>query len=230
MSVKKNKFKCKFFLVHNRDLFRTFVRKKIKCYNSQMIDKKTKRIVNFFYEIGTLRKIPRSHMQTLLTGDLSDNISSHSFRVCVIGLILASLENANQNKVLLMCLLHDLGESRSGDQNWVHKKFVKVFENEISQSQISSLPNSKNLLDIIAEYKSRKTLEARITKDADRLDQMLLQKEYAWAGNKEAANWTKGGNHSKSLSTNSAKLLGIEIEQQKPSDWWTHGNWADSRR
>lgn len=26
-----------------------------------------------------------------------------------------------------MCLAHDIAEVRSNDQNWVHKKYVKVF-------------------------------------------------------------------------------------------------------
>src|SRR3990167_9352769 len=109
-------------------------------------------VTKFFYEIGTLRKIARTHRQTLLTDDLSDNIASHTFRVCIIGMILAQLEKADISKVVLMCLLHDVSESRSGDQNWVHKKYVKVYEDEIIQSQIKPLPNSQELLNVINEY------------------------------------------------------------------------------
>ena len=134
-------------------------------------------VTKFFYEIGTLRKIARTHRQTLLTDDLSDNIASHTFRVCIIGMILAQLEKADISKVVLMCLLHDVSESRSGDQNWVHKKYVKVYEDEIIQSQIKPLPNSQELLNVINEYNIRKTKEAKIAKDADRLDQTLLENE-----------------------------------------------------
>jgi len=55
-------------------------------------------VTKFFYEIGTLRKIARTHRQTLLTDDLSDNIASHTFRVCIIGMILAQLEKADISK------------------------------------------------------------------------------------------------------------------------------------
>ena len=37
------------------------------------------RIVDFLLELGTMRKLARSHRQVLLTDDISDNISSHSF-------------------------------------------------------------------------------------------------------------------------------------------------------
>src|SRR3989304_1489360 len=67
-------------------------------------------LASFFFELGTLRKILRSHRQTLLTDDLSDNIASHSFRVTLIGWFLAKLEQADPYKVLLMCLFHDFSE------------------------------------------------------------------------------------------------------------------------
>ncbi len=193
-----------------------------------MTKKLTVDITKFFYEIGTLRKIVRSHRQTLLTDDLSDNIASHTFRVCIIGMMLAQLEKANVSKVVLMCLLHDITESRSGDQNWVHKKYVKVFEDEIIKSQVKPLPNSKGLLNIIHEYHKRKTKEAQIAKDADRLDQTLLENEYTWTGNQEAKTW--GRTNRTSLFSKSAKSLLLEICKQKPSDWWTNGGWSDERR
>lgn len=43
------------------------------------------KLVNFFYEVGTLRKLPRMHRQNLLIDDTTDTIASHSFRVAVIG-------------------------------------------------------------------------------------------------------------------------------------------------
>ena len=128
----------------------------------------------------------------------------------------------------MMCLLHDITESRSGDQNWVHKKYVQVFEDDIIKSQIKPLPNSKELLIIINEYRERKTREAQIAKDADRLDQTLLENEYVWMGNQEAKTW--GRTNRTNLFSKSAKSLLREICKQKPSDWWTNGGWSDERR
>ncbi len=190
---------------------------------------KYKKTVNFLFETGSLRKIPRSHMQTLLTNDLSDNIASHSFRVSIIALFLAKMEKANTEKVLTMALFHDLSESRSGDQNWVHKKYVKVYEDEIISDQIKSLPYSIYLGKIINEYVQRKTKESQIAKDADLLDQILLLKEYSLQGNKEADNWIKGKEQLKRLVTKSAKKLADEIFNQNPHEWWTN-LWTSERR
>ena len=155
--------------------------------------KKIKELTSFFFEIGTLRKIARSHRQTLLTDDLSDNIASHSFRVAIIGYFLAKEAGADADKVIKMCLLHDIEESRAADQNWIHKKYIKVFEDEIRKEQLEKIPNSKELLNLSKEYDEKKSLEAKIAKDADLLDQVLLLREYEWMGNKEAKRWLDGG-------------------------------------
>ncbi len=187
------------------------------------------KIIDFFFEVGSLRKVIRSHRQTLLTDDLTDNISSHSYRVTMIGWILAKMEKADLSKVLQMCLLHDLPESRSGDQNWVNKKYLKVYEEEIIKDQFTFLPDKKDFEEIAKEYSERKTLEARVTKDADLLDQIMLLREYEWLGNQEAAIWLKGKEQEKRLFTESAKKLAKIIYTQKPSSWWNK-IWTAERR
>lgn len=197
-------------------------------------DTDLKKLTNFFYEVGTLRKIARSHRQGLLTDDLSDNISSHSYRVTVIGYFLARLAKADVHKVIQMCLFHDVSESRSGDQNWIHKNYVKVFEDEITDGQFSFLPFGKDILILSQEYQERKTLEAKLAKDADLIDQILLLKEYAWQGNQEASAWlhkkiTDNAQY-RGLQTASAKKLARQIFAGKPSDWWYRGGWTPNRR
>ncbi len=184
-------------------------------------------LAHFLYETGTLRKTARSHRQTLLTDDLSDNIASHSFRVAVIGFLLAEKENADPNKTAAMCLFHDIGEARSGDQNWIHKKYVKTFDDEILNDQLSNV--SQKALNIANEYEQRDSIEAKIAKDADLIDQILLLKEYEWTGNKEATRWLRGKEQGKRLFTNSAKKLVKEICSQEPSSWWNN-LWTAERR
>ena len=125
----------------------------------------------------------------------------------------------NVNKVVQMCLFHDTGEARSGDQNWIHKRYTKVFEDEIAKGQLGTLPFSDELMELNHEYQERKTLESKLAKDADMLDQILLLKEYAHIGNQEAATWLKHNNHLKLLKTTIARNIAKEILEQNPSDW-----------
>lgn len=186
-----------------------------------------KDISRFLFEIGSLRKLPRAHMQTLLTNDLSDNIASHSYRVSAIGYFLAKQEKCDINKVVLMCLFHDVAEARSGDQNWVHKKYVKVYEDEIIKDQLKKLDS--DLYKICTEYDERATAEAKVAKDADLIDQILLLKEYEWQGSKEATIWLRDKAEGKKLYSKSAKKLAKEIVGQDPNEWWKN-LWTDKRR
>jgi putative hydrolase of HD superfamily len=176
-----------------------------------------------------MRKIPRIHRQALLTDDMSDNIATHSYRVTLIGWFLAKAEKVNPYKVVMMCLSHDMGEVRSNDHNYIHKKYIKIFEDEIRNDQLGELPFDE--LNVIAsEYEERKSKESIVAKDADLLDQILLLKEYVWQGNKEAERWLEGKQrtdgsrhlHIEQLKTKNAKLLGEMIVKTDPSDWWNN--------
>lgn len=192
------------------------------------------RIVNFFYEIGTMRKLMRMHRQVLLTDDMSDSIASHSYRVAIISWFLAKEEGADPYKTVMMSLLHDMAEVRSNDHNWVHKKYIKVYEGEINQEQLGTLPYP-DLLRFILEYEERKSKEAILAKEADLLDQILLLREYEWAGNKEANIWLYGKGSAKinaqleKLKTDTGRRLGKAMYEISPSDWWNN-LWTSNNR
>jgi len=185
-----------------------------------------KKIVNFLFEIGTMKKLPRIHQQLLLTQDPSDTIASHSYRVAVISWFVAKMEKADPYKTVMMALLHDTQEIRSGDHNYLHKKYVKIFDEEIAKDQLGDLPFD-DLFGFSKEFEERKSKEAIIAKDADLLDQLLLLKEYTHQGNKEAEIWLHGKGKDrkeniqyKSLKTKSGKKLGKNIIDGRVSGWW----------
>ncbi len=197
-----------------------------------------KRIAAFLYELGTMRKLPRMHKQALLTDDASDNIATHTYRVTMIGWFLAKLEGVDPYKVVMMCLCHDTGEIRTGDHNWIHKRYVKIFEEEVKKDQLGTLP-FPDLFDIVNEYDKRENKEALVAKDADLLDQVLLLKEYALQGNKEAQVWLDrkpssdqeefGNRQVRELKTESGKKLARAILAEPASDWWNH-IWTNKNR
>lgn len=187
-----------------------------------------KNIAGFLYEVGTMRKLPRMHRQTLLTDDMSDNIATHSYRVAMIGWFLAKQEKIDAEKVVMMCLLHDMGEVRTGDHNWIHKRYVKIYDEQIVKEQLGTLP-FKELEEFSKEYEKRDSKEAFVAKDADIIDQILLLREYEWQGNKEAKKWLDGSSHMKRLKYKSSRELAKEIYKQEPSAWW-QGLWTSENR
>lgn len=198
------------------------------------MDNANERLADFLFEVGTMRRLQRMHRQTLLVEDSSDTIASHSYRVTIIGWHLAKIAGADPYKTVMMCLVHDLGEIRSNDHNWVHKRYVKVYDEEITKDQLGTLPFGE-LFDIASEYEARNSLEAKLAKDADIIDQILLLREYEWQGSKEARIWLDGKRADSNsrpldrLHTAEAKALGETLYHKNPSDWWTELWTGDNR-
>ncbi|HOP35190.1 MAG TPA: HD domain-containing protein, partial [Syntrophales bacterium] len=72
-----------------------------------------KALVNFLFETEMLRKTPRSGFQFLGSG--SESVAEHVLATLFIGYVLCKLEpEADEEKVLKLCLFHDLLEARTG--------------------------------------------------------------------------------------------------------------------
>lgn len=173
------------------------------------------KITNLLFEIGTLRNMKRMHCQTI--PQANDTIASHSFEVAIIGMVLAKMENADENKVLKMCLFHDIAEARTGDANFIHSHYVKADEEKAIKDQYSDTPLEKEIIGILDEYSKRKSKEAIIAKDADLINQTVLQCDYL-KNSKDLARWNR---HSiKGLKTSSAKKLAKTIIKKNPFEWF----------
>lgn len=176
---------------------------------------KTDKITNFLFEIATLRRLIRSHRQMIQ--EANDNISDHCFRTAVIGMILANLEKCDANKVLKMCLFHDVVEARIGDANFINQQYVSLREEEARKDQMEGLPITDEILELIQEYEQCENREAIVAKDADLLDQMILQQEYFYKDEKNRRIWQNYTE--RSLKTKSAKKLAKKIRELNPFEW-----------
>lgn len=173
------------------------------------------KIVNFFFEIASLRRLTRSHRQVIQ--GVNDNISDHSFRVTIIGMILAELEGCDINKVMQMCLFHDLVEARTGDSNSINRFYVKLDENQARKDQMKEIPLGNEILNCLNQYERGKSKEAIIAKDADVLDQMILQQEYFYTDQKNRKIWQDY--NQPRLKTQSAKKISAQIKKANPFRW-----------
>ena len=178
-----------------------------------------KRDIDFLFEIGSLRNVPRAWQQ-VLTGKVQ-NISEHIFRTAMIGWIIAVAEKADVSKVIKMCLIHDIAESRVSDISFMHRDYVtrheKLAETHIFQNTILE----KEAQILLKEYDDRKSLEAKIVKDADNMDCDLELKELAKIGD-SAAVGMRDHRHiirAKKLYTKTAKRMWDEIQKVDPNAW-----------
>ena len=176
-------------------------------------------IADFLFEVGILAKTPRSGFHFLGTGDQS--VAEHLNRVTFIGYVLASIAEdpkIDMAKVLKMCFLHDIAESRMSDLNYVHQKYVTSHEEKVLDDLAATLPFGNDVRKTVEERNEGKTREAMIAKDADQLEWILSLKEQFDNGNSKAKDWQIPA--LKRLKTEVARLLAQKILEGHVDNWW----------
>lgn len=191
----------------------------VLCYKFFM-----KNIANFLFEAGMLKRTPRTGFQFLGSG--AESVAEHIFRTTYIGYALGKLtQEVNIDRIIQMCLFHDLPEARTGDLNYVNKKYVKADEEKAVEDLSRTVPFGAELRDLIREFNEGKTVEAQLARDADQLEMILALKEYKDIGNKYAEEWL--GFSLKRLQTPTARELATTILETDSSFWWfsDKGDW-----
>lgn len=176
-----------------------------------------KAIANFLYEAGILAKTPRSGLHFLGTGQQS--VAEHLHRTAIIGYALSVMDGeVDSGKVMKMCLLHDIAESRVSDLNYVHQKYVDRHEDRVIEDLAATLPFGDDLKQTMEEYGQRQSREAIVAKEADNLEWVITLKEQFDIGNARAKDWIP--NIIKRLKTDHAKSLAAAIMGTESTDWW----------
>ena len=176
-----------------------------------------KDIINFLFEVGMLKKTPRTGYQFLGSG--KESVAEHTFRMTIIGYLLSLQEpQADSMKTTLMCLFHDLHEARTGDLNYVNKRYVQIDEDKAIQDLAKGLPFSDQIVSLTREFTEGKSVEARISRDADQLDLILSLKEQQDLGNTYAREWLHYA--LKRLQTEAARSMAQEILETDSTEWW----------
>ena len=68
-------------------------------------------LINFILEFRILKYTPRASLP-YFKNSVKENIAEHSFYTTIIGWVLAGMAKADADKVIKMCLIHDLTEVR----------------------------------------------------------------------------------------------------------------------
>jgi putative hydrolase of HD superfamily len=186
-------------------------------------------IANFLYEVGMLQKTPRTGFQFLGSG--RESVAEHTLRTIFIGYVLARLDpSVDELKLLRMCLFHDLPEARTGDMNYVNKKYVTVDEAKAIRELTETLSFGGDIAAALEDFNARKTPESLLAHDADQLALILQLKEYGDLGNKYSQEWIRFA--LKRLGTDVGRRVAEAILQtdsshwwfKDKSDWWINGN------
>lgn len=187
-------------------------------------------IAEFLFETSMLRRTPRSGFQFLGSG--SESVAEHVLSTVFIGYVLCKMDpQADELKVLKLCLMHDLPEARTGDMNYVNKKYVTVDEKKAVHELSAPLFFGVEIEGLIDEFNEQNTNETLLARDADQLALMLHLKECSDLGNKYSQEWMRFA--VQRLETETARKLALSILDTDYSAWWAKENddwWINGSR
>lgn len=115
------------------------------------------------------------------TGGRHESVAEHSWRAALMACLLRDeFPNADMDKVIRMCLFHDLGEAFTGDiPSFDKTEADEQTEEQLLNEWVSSLPEwlSREMKDLYHEINERQTVEARIFKAIDGLEAVIQHNE-----------------------------------------------------
>ena len=176
-----------------------------------------KNIADLLFEAKILKFVPRAGFHCLGAG--RETVAEHSFSATFIAFVISQLEpDVDALKLISMCLIHDLPESRTGDHNYVHKRYVNVDEKQAILDATRGIPFGDSMVDLIMEFKEQKTRESILAHDADQLAFILDLKSISDTGHSAPDEWIPVV--IKRLKTDIGRRIADSIMNTKWDAWW----------
>ncbi len=150
--------------------------------------------LNILHVAEKLKDTPR-HCTT--SEGRTESVAEHSWRISLMAFLLRSeFPEADIDKVIRMCLIHDLGECFTGDiPTFIKTDNDRDVEDSLLNQWVKSLPEeiSKELNLLYAEMDAQKTVESKIYKALDKLEALIQHNESpleTWSENEYELNKT----------------------------------------
>jgi len=137
-----------------------------------------KEYLNILHIAEKLKDTPR-HCTT--SKGRVESVAEHSWRVSLMAFLLKNeFPEVNIDKVINMCLIHDLGECFTGDiPTFVKTDKDRNVEDNLLYNWINSLPSevSNEMKLLFEEMNEQKTVESKIYKSLDKLEALIQHNE-----------------------------------------------------
>ena len=141
-----------------------------------------------------LKDTPR-HCTT--TNRRTESVAEHSWRISLMAFLLRhEFKDIDINKVVDMCLIHDLGECFTGDiPTFVKTDSDREVEDSLLNQWVKTLPAelSEDIAALYKEMDAQETKEAKLYKSLDKLEALIQHNESpldTWAENEFELNKT----------------------------------------
>lgn len=145
----------------------------------------TDRALQLLLAANQLKRVPRIGWLMRGVAD-AESVSDHAFGVAFVSLVLAQMteQSVDTAKLLSMALLHDLPEAVLGDIPSPASKYLPVdakgvAEQEALRSILDGIAWGDEWLAWARELEEQASVEARLVRDADRIEMLLQAYVYA---------------------------------------------------
>jgi putative hydrolases of HD superfamily len=148
-------------------------------------------LLNTALHAAYLKRTPRTGWQVrgAPLGGQAENVAAHSYGVVFLTMMLLDLDERayDAELALRLAVLHDLPESLVGDLPAIVSRFIpketkRKAERAALEEIVAGLPAAERYLALWAQYEEGTAPEARLVKDADKLDLMIQAYLYEQAG------------------------------------------------
>lgn len=147
-----------------------------------------KTVVDF---LAIAEKLECEYRLTRMSDGTQQSVAAHSWSMAMMAMVLQPYlhEKFNMQRVLELCLLHDLPEAIAHDVP-LHEQTPEIRNQKhlaetTAINSIVGLLQNQNVADLFAEYEARQTYESRFVKALDILDaavQHMCAKDLTYVG------------------------------------------------
>jgi putative hydrolase of HD superfamily len=176
-----------------------------------------KRIAELILEAGFLKHLPRSGYQFLGAG--RESVAEHVYSATFIAFVFSLLKpDLDAHRLITMCLVHDLPESRLGDLNYVQKQYLQGDEPKAIADALKDIAFGDDVKALIEEFNAGRTAEAQLARDADQLALLLDLKSLHDVGYRTPEGWMP--HVQQRLKTKLAQQLAEALLAESWDGWW----------
>lgn len=145
--------------------------------------------------LHTAEKLKDAERHCTTSNRRVESVAEHSWRISLMAFLLRhEFPEADMNKVVNMCLIHDLGECFTGDiPTFVKTDQHRKTEDELLDRWVAGLPSeiSADMKALYDEMNAQETIESKIYKSLDKLEALIQHNESpldTWAENEYELN------------------------------------------
>ena len=142
-------------------------------------DNKFGNLIDYILKLKTVKRTGWISKAKILK---AESVADHSYSLTALSMVFSDLLGLDTEKVMKLCIIHDLAESIIGDfmPEEISVREKRIRENNAMKVIISSFPSKIALLysELWKEYTLNQTKEAHLVKQLDKIELFLQSNQY----------------------------------------------------